>query len=128
MLPQRPQRGHEEVVADADDRPLHPLGLARRLVFLALLASVSGDDGDEVVDHCGGGAVDLVDDEAVGALVAAVDGAHLRGRVELGAEGLERAVVRGVHLDHVVASVVGDHVRQRRLAKTLKKWNAIKIL
>ena len=45
MLPQRPQRGHEEVVADADDRPLHPLGLGRRRLLLALLASVSGDNG-----------------------------------------------------------------------------------
>ena len=80
-----------------------------------------------MVDDRGGGAVDLIDDETVWALVAAVDGAHLRGRVELGAEGLERAVVRGVHLDHVVARVVGDHVRQRRLAKTLKKLHAIEI-
>ena len=46
MLPQWPQGGHEEVVADADDRPLHPLGLGRRRLLLALLAGVSGDDGD----------------------------------------------------------------------------------
>ena len=81
----------------------------------------------QVVDDRGGGAVDLVDDEAVWALVAAVDGAHLRGRVQLGAEGLERAVVRGVHLDHVVASVVGDHVGKGRLSKTLMRIEAIEI-
>ena len=49
MLPQRPQRGHEEVVADADDRPLHPLGLARRRLLLVLLACVTSDDSDLVV-------------------------------------------------------------------------------
>ena len=65
--------------------------------------------------------VDLVDDEAVRPLVLAVDGAHLRGRVQLGPEGLQRPVVGGVHLDDVVTGVVGDHVGEGRLSESLTK-------
>ena len=48
MLSQRPQGGHEKVVADANDRPLEPVSLCRSRLLLVLLAGGSGDDADLV--------------------------------------------------------------------------------
>ena len=45
VLSQRPQGGHEEVVADANDRPLHSVRL-RSSLLLILLAGGPRDDGD----------------------------------------------------------------------------------